>query len=247
MKKNKGQDGKKSKKTAVLIGAGVLVVVVIIGIILACVNGDPEVKQEYTTLEQVDVNGMTVSEACEALRGKGWQVLEVAGKNNFTTKSDCSDKEHKVSSVLYYKEKYYISTGDPNSQYEKVRIYFNDDAGENAAGSAEVGLGSSTSTSNSTSNSTSGATSSDNSVNASFRKVMDDYESFMNKYVEFMKRYKNSSDTMSMLAEYSTMMQDYAKFADSISSYNQNNLSTADWAYYIEVTTRVNKKLLEVK
>jgi len=69
----------------------------------------------------------------------------------------------------------------------------------------------------------------------------------MNKYVDFMKKYKNSSDTMSMLADYSKMMQDYAKVADSISKYNQSNLSSEDWAYYIEVTTRVNKKLLEVQ
>ncbi len=76
---------------------------------------------------------------------------------------------------------------------------------------------------------------------------MADYESFMNKYVDFMKKYKNSSDTTSMLSEYSSLMQDYAKFADSVKDYNQSNLSASDWAYYLEVTTRVTKKLAEIQ
>lgn len=106
---------------------------------------------------------------------------------------------------------------------------------------------SSLSAASSSSSSTSSASSSSSSTDASFRKAMDDYESFMDKYVDFMTKYKNSSDTASMLTDYSKMMQDYAKFADSIKGYNQNNLSADDWEYYLEVTSRVTKKLAEVQ
>lgn len=34
-----------------------------------------------------------------------------------------------------------------------------------------------------------------------FRALMDGYEQFMNSYVEFMKKYEDSDDTTSMLAD----------------------------------------------
>lgn len=39
---------------------------------------------------------------------------------------------------------------------------------------------------------------------------MDGYEQFMNSYVEFMKKYEDSDDTTSMLADYESMMQQYS-------------------------------------
>lgn len=222
------------RKKMVIVGVVLaVVIIVVVGAVLTVLHSGSTVKQEYTALEQIDVNGMTVGAACEKLREKGWQILEVLGKNDSKIKSDCSDKNHKVASVLYYKEKYHVSNGDPDDRYEKVRIYFND----------QDGMDTGASTGNDLSSSSNNSSSSD----MSFRKAMDDYESFMNRYVDFMKKYKNSSDVTSMLAEYSTMMQDYAKFADSIKGYNQDNLSASDWAYYLEVTTRVTKKLAEVQ
>ncbi len=83
-------------------------------------------------------------------------------------------------------------------------------------------------------------------VSADFKSTMDSYESFMNKYVDFMKKYENSSDTTSMLSEYTEMMQEYSDFAAKIDAIDEDSLSTSDYAYYMEVMTRVNKKLLEV-
>lgn len=68
----------------------------------------------------------------------------------------------------------------------------------------------------------------------------------MDQYVEFMKKYNSDpSNMVSMLGEYGEMMQKYADFADDLDKYDSDNMSTADYKYYIEVTTRCAQKMLE--
>lgn len=52
-------------------------------------------------LQEVDVNGLTIKDACDKVREKGWKVREVAGSNDYTEKSDCSDLARKVSAYYY--------------------------------------------------------------------------------------------------------------------------------------------------
>lgn len=62
----------------------------------ACSSG--ETAEE---LDEVDVNGLTVSAACEKVRAAGWRVDEVAGSGNYREKSDCSDSERNVVKSWY--------------------------------------------------------------------------------------------------------------------------------------------------
>lgn len=52
-------------------------------------------------IDEVDVNGLTVSAACEKVREAGWRVDEVAGSGNYLEKSDCSDSERNVVKSRY--------------------------------------------------------------------------------------------------------------------------------------------------
>lgn len=97
----------------------------------------------------------------------------------------------------------------------------------------------------SSSNSSTTATSTASSSNPQWRQVLSDYEAFMNKYVDFMKKYKNSSDTSSMLADYSKLMKEYADWTKKIGDM-KSDLSGDDLSYYLEVMGRVSKKLSEV-
>lgn len=59
------------------------------------------------------------------------------------------------------------------------------------------------------------------------------------------KKYNNdSSNAVSMIGEYSDIMKKYADFADKIDKYDSDNMSTADYKYYMEVTTRCSQKML---
>ena len=82
-------------------------------------------------------------------------------------------------------------------------------------------------------------------VTPSFKEMMDEYEEFMNKYVDFMKSY--DANDVTMLSEYTELLSQYNTYMDKVSKIDEDELSSADLAYYLDVTNRVNKKLLEVQ
>ena len=80
-----------------------------------------------------------------------------------------------------------------------------------------------------------------------FKKSMDSYEEFMNEYCEFMKKYAESDGTdLTMVADYADYMSKYADVVKSFDEWDDQEMNTAETAYYIEVQTRINAKLLEV-
>ena len=66
----------------------------------------------------------------------------------------------------------------------------------------------------------------------------------MNDYCDFMETY-DQSDTSAMM-EYLSLLQKYADFAEAADAYDQDEMSDADLKYYLEMTTRIEKRLLEV-
>ena len=83
-------------------------------------------------------------------------------------------------------------------------------------------------------------------VSADFKASMDSYEQFFDQYVEFMQKYKDSGDSVSMLADYAKMMQQYSDTMNKLNAVDQNSLNAADEAYYIEVMGRITQKLASV-
>lgn len=83
-------------------------------------------------------------------------------------------------------------------------------------------------------------------IRPEFKAAMDSYEEFFDEYVEFMKKFNNSDDMTSMLAEYSEYLTQYAETMEALSAIDDGSLSPEEAAYYLEVSTRINQKLLEV-
>lgn len=90
--------------------------------------------------------------------------------------------------------------------------------------------------------------STDLNVSSDFKTTMDSYESFMNDYVDFMKKYENASDDeyLSILQEYTEMMTKYADMTEKMNSIDTGTLSPDDLAYYTAVMGRVTQKLDEL-
>ena len=93
---------------------------------------------------------------------------------------------------------------------------------------------------------TSEETSNNSNISPEFKEAMDSYEEFFNEYCEFMKKYTNSDDAASMLADYTDYMTKYTETMEKMDTINQDELSTAEVAYYTEVSARISQKLLEV-
>lgn len=84
-------------------------------------------------------------------------------------------------------------------------------------------------------------------VDSDFKAAMDSYEKFMDEYVAFMKKYTESDGTdLNILTDYAKYMSDYAEFCKDFAEWENKEMNAAEAAYYLEVQTRVSKKLLEV-
>ena len=84
-------------------------------------------------------------------------------------------------------------------------------------------------------------------VDPELKAFLDSYEKFIDEYVEFMKTYNSDpANALSMLAEYSRIMETYADFTEKLAQYDENEMSAADAAYYLEVTTRCTQKMREI-
>ena len=79
-----------------------------------------------------------------------------------------------------------------------------------------------------------------------FKAAMDSYETFMTDYVDFMKKFEEDSNNLSILADYADYMKKYAEFVEDFEKWDDEEMNTAETAYYIDVQARVSKKLLEV-
>ena len=83
-------------------------------------------------------------------------------------------------------------------------------------------------------------------LNPDFKSAMDNYEDFMDEYVEFMKKYKDNPSDLGILTDYADYMSKYAEFVKDFEQWDDKDMNPIETAYYIEVQSRVNKKLLEV-
>ena len=75
---------------------------------------------------------------------------------------------------------------------------------------------------------------------------MDGYEAFFDQYIEFMNKYNSGEgDQMEMMNDYLDMVSQETEWMDKINAIDEKSLTVADDAYYIIVTTRVQKKLAD--
>ena len=76
---------------------------------------------------------------------------------------------------------------------------------------------------------------------------MDSYETFFNEYVEIMNKYKKSDGTdPSILKDYTEYLAKYSEVSKDFKDWESKNLNSAELKYYLEVQSRVSKKLLEI-
>ncbi len=88
--------------------------------------------------------------------------------------------------------------------------------------------------------------SSGDEIDPDFKAAMDSYEAFFDEYVAIMKKYKENPTDLSILSDYATYMGQYADMMQKFEKWQNEDLSTTETAYYIDVQARITKKLLEV-
>lgn len=79
-----------------------------------------------------------------------------------------------------------------------------------------------------------------------FKKTMDDYEAWFDHYCDVMKRYEEDPSDMELLSEMTDLLTEETAMLEEMENMDQEEMNAAELAYYIEVTARIEKKLLEV-
>lgn len=198
----------------ILIVAG-LVISIIAGVVQLSQGNDE--KHEETSLEEIDVKGMTISSACDAVREKKWTVLEVVDENNSSNTSTCNDTKHRVSSSRYYNLKSSVNAG-------KVVLYFAGDTQSSSAASKAQEAQT-------------------DEIDYNFRNTMKEYEAFVDEYVIAIRQHKADPSNPELVQKYNTMTMQYNEWVNKINAIDTSKLSATDLAYYNEVVNRVNKKI----
>lgn len=83
-------------------------------------------------------------------------------------------------------------------------------------------------------------------VTPAVKEAMDSYESYMNKYCDFMEKYNKEGAPASMLTDYLSMLKEYNGMTKKIDDMDQSSWSDADTQYYLEVMNRVNQRLASI-
>lgn len=84
-------------------------------------------------------------------------------------------------------------------------------------------------------------------VGRDFKKAMDAYEAFFDEYCTFMKKYAENPTDMNLLLQYTAYLTKYAEYMDALDKAGEEPMNEAEEAYFLEVTLRIEKKLLEAE
>ena len=83
-------------------------------------------------------------------------------------------------------------------------------------------------------------------IRPEFKAAMDAYEAFYDEYCAFMQKYKQNPMDLSLLSEYSSMLAKVAEMDEKFNAWDQNDMSDEELKYYLDVLTRVEKKMIDL-
>ena len=78
-----------------------------------------------------------------------------------------------------------------------------------------------------------------------FKKTMDDYEAWFDHYCDVMERYQEDSTNLELLSEMTDLLSEETTMLEEMENMDQDDMNAAELAYYLEVTARIEKRLLE--
>lgn len=164
--------------------------------------------------------------------------------SGFTVDYDKDDRSYTADNA----DGCHVSVGYEGNNVMVIEVTVPDDSGtdqtENSTPETDTNTDTGTDTTADANTDTSAET---DELDPDFKAAMDSYESFMDEYCAFMKKYQDSDGTdAGMLADYATYMAKYAKVCKDFAEWENEDMNDAETAYYIEVQTRVTQKLAEV-
>lgn len=166
----------------------------------------------------------------KSFRFKDGQYFKISSGNAFLIDMSKSDADSLVEKAKQLAEGNATATTSTEKKEESK-----------PAESTESASSSTSSSSSSSSSSTSSSTSSD------WKQLIKDYESWVDDYTTFMKKYKDadSSQLSSMMSDYTKLLSDMTDWTEKMEDM-EDNLSGSDLTEYLKELTRITQKLNSV-
>lgn len=83
-------------------------------------------------------------------------------------------------------------------------------------------------------------------IRPEIKEALDSYEAFFVEYCDFMKKYSESPDDLTLLDEYAEYMAQYLDTMNKMEQLDDGELSDEELEYYLKVTNRINEMLIDV-
>lgn len=83
-------------------------------------------------------------------------------------------------------------------------------------------------------------------IRPEFKAAMDAYESFYDEYCEFLTKYQTNPTDFTLLLKYTELMAEAAKMDEAFAEWEDADMSQEEMKYYLEVTTRVQQKMIDL-
>ncbi|MBQ8985169.1 hypothetical protein IJ076_01235 [Candidatus Saccharibacteria bacterium] len=220
-------------KLIAIIAAAVVAVIVIIVVVMNITK---------PSFEEYDLKGLTIKEACEKARKAGWRVSSVTSRD-YSDKTDCYNTDKTVTDYdyfnfnktvdIYFGEKKEQPKEEPEEEPEKEPK--EEKKEEQSAPSTPA------------TPSTPAPSASSSSTN--WRQLLKEYEAWVDKYIDFMARYKNATDTTSklnMLSEYNSLLTEMTEWSEKVDK-EKSDLSGSDLTEYLQTITRISQKISQIQ
>lgn len=83
-------------------------------------------------------------------------------------------------------------------------------------------------------------------IRPEFKEAMDSYEAFYDEYCQFMTDFKENPTDMTLLLQYTEMLGRLEEMNAAFDAWESEEMSNEELAYYLEVTARIEQKLIGV-
>ncbi len=83
-------------------------------------------------------------------------------------------------------------------------------------------------------------------IRQEFKEAMDSYEAFYTEYCDFMESYSENPADLTLLTQYADMLAKAEEMNEAFEAWDEDDLSSEELKYYLDVNNRVMKMLVDV-
>lgn len=83
-------------------------------------------------------------------------------------------------------------------------------------------------------------------IRPEFKEAMDSYEAFYNEYCDLLAEYTANPTDLTLLTKYAAMITKAEEMDKKFAAWDEGDLTPEELKYYLDVTARVEKKLLDL-